>query len=150
MKFLVAFSPNGEYIEFTPSDGLYYITYAPYNASWYESDTYSGIIGENDSTILRLYFDTYWLSLGGYQNLLVFESNDPQKTVQTLLIKLNVGTSGVDGNLSDIIPQKYGLAQNYPNPLSLKSMQVFQPPLNINCLLLKMLTLVFIIYWGKK
>ena len=121
MKFLVAFSPNGEYIEFTPSDGLYYITYAPYNASWYESDIYSGIIGENDSTVLRLYFDTYWLSLGGYQNLLVFESNDPQKPVQTLLIKLNVGTSGVDGNLSDIIPQKYGLAQNYPNPLSLKS-----------------------------
>lgn len=85
--------------------------------AWVDESPNSGTIAPGGNQNVTVTFNSTGLSIGTYAGFLKVNSNDPNRPVKNLPIRLNVGPVGIENNVSGI-PTEFDLAQNYPNPFN--------------------------------
>ncbi len=84
---------------------------------WVDEVPNQGTIGPGGNQNVVVTFNSTGLSIGQYSGFLKVNSNDPNRPVKDVRIRLNVGPVGVSNNTSGI-PENFELMQNYPNPFN--------------------------------
>jgi len=105
--------------DMAPDNGLFYVPYSTFDADWMEESSYFGSVESAYRDTIFLSFNTDGLSLGNYLTHLVIENNQPEAELKVIPIKLIVGGTAVDGASDQLVPQKFALLQNYPNPFAI-------------------------------
>ena len=84
---------------------------------WLEEMPNSGTISPGGSQSVDVMFNSTGLATGVYTGVMNVNSNDPNRPVKQIPVKLTVGVVDVQNNNLGV-PSEFALNQNYPNPFN--------------------------------
>ena len=107
-----------------PNDGgLSFIPYSLYHSDWLHFTPASGVIPEGQDQRVTLNFNHSDMQSGSYTSYLVISGNQVGGSIQTIPVRIDVGTGVKSQNY---IPQSSNLFRNYPNPFNSRTVISYQ------------------------
>ncbi len=115
-------------VDAAPDNGLFYIPYSMFDAPWLDESSFYGAISGGDHADIFLSFNTKKLDPGSYLAHLVIPNNQPETEPTVIPVRLSVGATNVADDAQNLIPTKFMLHSNYPNPFNPETIIKFDLP----------------------